>query len=183
MNKFLNKKKEKMLKRGILNTTAKILIAGIPNVGKSKLINILVGKKATGVGDRPGFTKGKQWVRIKSNYELLDTPGILWPKFESEQVGINLAIVGSIKDDILDIEYITNEFINYLRKSNKLSVIRERYKIEESIDEFSNSEIIDRVSIKMGNIQKGGILRTEQTAYAILKDYRDSRLGKFGVEK
>lgn len=183
MNKFLNMKKEKMLKRGILNTTAKILIAGIPNVGKSKLINILVGKKATGVGDRPGFTKGKQWVRIKSNYELLDTPGILWPKFESEQVGINLAIVGSIKDDILDIEYITNEFINYLRKSNKLSVIRERYKIEESIDEFSNSEIIDRVSIKMGNIQKGGILRTEQTAYAILKDYRDSRLGKFGVEK
>lgn len=183
MDKAAKIKKEKMLKKGILNTAARVLIAGIPNVGKSKLINILVGKKAAGVGNKPGFTRGKQWVRIRTGYEMLDTPGILWPKFESEEVGMNLAITGSIRDDILDIEHIAKTFLNYLKETNKLNIINEKYNIEDNLTELHYDEILDKISQKLGFIQKGGVINRTQGAFSLVRDYRACKLGKFGIEK
>ncbi len=182
IDKAAQDKIEKLKKKGLKKVTVRLLIAGIPNVGKSKLINLFVGKKATGVGNRPGFTRGKQWVRLKKGYELLDTPGILWPKFESESVGINLAITGSIKDEILDTENVAKKLIEFLKKTDKLNLLNKKYKIEESMQEMNDDEILDLITKKLGLIQKGGKLNISQGAFAILKDYRSAKIGKFGVD-
>jgi ribosome biogenesis GTPase A len=182
IDKAAKTKIEKLKKKGLKNVTVRLLIAGIPNVGKSKLINLFVGKKATGVGNRPGFTRGKQWVRIKKGYELLDTPGILWPKFESEDVGINLAITGSIKDEILDTEDVAKKLIEFLKKTEKIGLLNKKYKIEENMELMHEDVILEVITKKLGLIQKGGKLNTSQGAFAILRDYRSAKLGKFGVD-
>ncbi|MFR1675434.1 MAG: ribosome biogenesis GTPase YlqF, partial [Fusobacterium sp.] len=118
IDKVSAEKKEKLMAKGLRKVNVRLMVAGIPNVGKSRLINRIVGKNSAGVGNKPGFTKGKQWIRIKDGLELLDTPGILWPKFESDEVGQNLAITGAIRDEILPIEDIACILIGKMIKYN-----------------------------------------------------------------
>ena len=130
IDKVSAEKKEKLMAKGLRKVNVRLMVAGIPNVGKSRLINRIVGKNSAGVGNKPGFTKGKQWIRIKDGLELLDTPGILWPKFESDEVGQNLAITGAIRDEILPIEDIACVLIGKMIKYNMWNVFAERYKLE-----------------------------------------------------
>lgn len=179
----LSKEKiEKGKAKGLLKVSIRLMVAGIPNVGKSRLINRIVGKSKTGVGNKPGFTKGKQWVRIKEGLELLDTPGILWPKFENEEVGMNLAICGAIKDEILPVEEVAVTFIKKIKELNKTKVFIETYKLQPEEFAENNVEIIHNVALKMGLLKKNGYADTLQASYRILRDYRSGKLGLFGVE-
>ena len=182
LEKMLAEKREKMAKKGIRNTAVRVMVAGIPNVGKSKLINRIVGKSAAGVGNMPGFTRGKQWVRIREGIELLDTPGILWPKFESEEVGYSLAITGSINDDILDMEDIASKFINIMKEKKRESGFLKKYGLKEEELGDEPYYTIEAVAKKLGLVQKNGVYNMKNAAFQILKDYRAGKLGKFGVD-
>ncbi len=174
---------DKLKAKGLKSVSIRIMVAGIPNVGKSRLINRIVGKSKTGVGNKPGFTRGKQWVRIKDGLELLDTPGILWPKFENEEVGVNLAICGAIKDEILPAEEVASTFIGKMRDLNKLDSLKKLYKLEDSDITDNDLEILHNMAIRTGMIKKSGYPDTLQASYKILRDYRSGKLGLFGIEK
>ena len=174
-------KLEKAKKKGHRKTEVRALIAGIPNVGKSKLINKFAGKTKARVGDKPGFTRGKQWVKASEKLELLDTPGVLWPKFDDPEVGYSLAITGSIKDDILPIEEVVSVFIDRMRKTGKLAQLVKAYNLETDIENKENHEILDILEERLGIIKK------EETNYNkvsrfLLRDYRSGKLGKFSLE-
>ena len=174
-------KLEKAKKKGLRKTEVRALIAGIPNVGKSKLINKFAGKTKARVGDKPGFTRGKQWVKASEKLELLDTPGVLWPKFDDPEVGYSLAITGSIKDDILPIEEVVSVFIDRMRKTGKLAQLVKAYNLETDIENKENHEILDILEERLGIIKK------EETNYNkvsrfLLRDYRSGKLGKFSLE-
>ncbi|TDT69754.1 ribosome biogenesis GTPase A [Hypnocyclicus thermotrophus] len=182
INELSKEKVEKMKKKGLRNVNVRIIVAGIPNVGKSKLINRIVGKNSAGVGNKPGFTKGKQWIRIKQGVELLDTPGILWPRFENEFVGYSLAIAGAIKDEILPIEEVAQEFIKRIKQLNKEGIFIEKYRLEKSDINELPEIILQKVAKNLGMLQKGEKLDTLQAAYKILRDYRACNLGKFVID-
>ena len=169
--------------KGLLKVSIRLMVAGIPNVGKSRLINRIVGKSKAGVGNKPGFTRGKQWVRIKDGLELLDTPGILWPKFENEEVGMNLAICGAIKDEILPVEEVAATFIGRMKELKKEKIFIDNYKLKEEDFTENNLEIHYNVAIRMGKLKKNGYPDTLQAAYKILREYRSGKLGLFGIEK
>ena len=174
-------KLEKAKKKGLRKTEVRALIAGIPNVGKSKLINKFAGKTKARVGDKPGFTRGKQWVKASEKLELLDIPGVLWPKFDDPEVGYSLAITGSIKDDILPIEEVVSVFIDRMRKTGKLDQLVKAYNLETDIENKENHEILDILEERLGIIKK------EETNYNkvsrfLLRDYRSGKLGKFSLE-
>ena len=174
-------KLEKAKKKGLRKTEVRSLIAGIPNVGKSQLINKFAGKTKARVGDKPGFTRGKQWVKASEKLELLDTPGVLWPKFDDPEVGYSLAITGSIKDDILPIEEVVSVFIDRMRKTGKLDQLVKAYNLETDIENKENHEILDILEERLGIIKK------EETNYNkvsrfLLRDYRSGKLGKFSLE-
>ncbi len=169
--------------KGLLKVGIRLMVAGIPNVGKSRLINRIVGKSKAGVGNKPGFTRGKQWVRIKDGLELLDTPGILWPKFENEEVGMNLAICGAIKDEILPVEEVAATFIGRMKELKKEKIFIDNYKLKEEDFTENNLEILYNVAIRMGMLKKNGYPDTLQAAYKILREYRSGKLGLLGIEK
>lgn len=180
----LSKEKiDKQKAKGIQKVNIRLMVAGIPNVGKSKLINRIVGKSSAGVGNTPGFTKGKQWVKIKDGLELLDTPGILWPKFESAEVGMNLAICGAIKDTILPVEEVACQFIVKIKELKKEKTFIKTYKLQDGDFTDNNVEILHNIAIRMGMLKKNGYADTLQAAYKVLRDYRSSKLGLFGIEK
>ncbi|MDD7114654.1 MAG: ribosome biogenesis GTPase YlqF [Anaerobutyricum sp.] len=171
-------KKERDRKRGILNRPVRAMVAGIPNVGKSTFINSFAGKACAKTGNKPGVTKGKQWIKINKNVELLDTPGILWPKFEDQSVGLRLAWIGSIKEEILNTTEMAYELVNYLKKSYQ-GVITERYGVEESEDSVKVLEEIARIR---GCLMKGNQTDVEKAGVIVLDDFRSLRLGRISLE-
>lgn len=182
IEKVMKPKKDKLFEKGLKKVNIRVIVLGIPNVGKSKIINRIVGKNSAGVGNKPGFTKGKQWIKIKEGIELLDTPGILWPKFNSEEVGMNLAITGSIRDEILPIEEVALNLINKIIISNNWKNLAERYNLNDEDKEKEIFNILNKVAVRMGILDKGGKANQTQAAYTILKDFRNQKLGKICLE-
>ena len=158
----------------------RIMIVGVPNVGKSSLINRLTGRKAAQTGDRPGVTKGKQWLTLQNGMQLLDTPGILWPKFEDPNVGLNLAFCGSIKDDILGVQDLGFELIKYLGAEYP-DMLKERYKLDDISEEAI--ENMDNIALKRGFILSGKRIDYERTGRIVLDEFRGGVIGRITLEK
>ena len=169
---------ERDLKRGIKNRPVRAMVVGIPNVGKSTFINSYAGKACAKTGNKPGVTKGKQWIRLSKNVELLDTPGILWPKFEDQMVGLRLALVGSIKDEILNIDELAVELMKYLVKAYP-GVLAERYGIEEGTDMV---EMLCGIAKSRNCLSKGNELDYSKAAVLLIDDFRSGKLGKLSLE-
>lgn len=180
--------------RGIMNRTIKAMVVGIPNVGKSTFINSFAGKASAKTGNKPGVTKGKQWIKLGKNVEMLDTPGILWPRFENQDVGMRLAMIGSINDNILNIEELAIDTINYVYNNYPDNII-ERYELDKGAVKASYDEsainpdnsialyIMEQAALKRGCIKKGNAIDYEKTANIILDDFRSGRLGRITLER
>jgi len=166
------------LKRGIKNRPVRAMVVGIPNVGKSTFINSYAGKACTKTGNKPGVTKGKQWIRLNKNTELLDTPGILWPKFEDQMVGLRLALIGSINDEILDVQELALKLIEILCKEYK-GTLAERYAINEEEKTFA---ILEGIARSRGCLLKGNELNYEKAAAILIDDFRSGKLGRITLE-
>lgn len=168
--------------RGIQRHAVKMMVIGIPNVGKSSFINRLSGRAAAKTGDRPGITQTKQWIRIQGKYELLDTPGILWPKFESEDVGRKIAFTGGIKDEILDVEDIAYELLGLLKAQGYIENICKTYKLSDEQKELNKYELLEAIGRKRGCVISGGEIDTFRSANIILNDFRSAVIGKISLE-
>lgn len=179
-NDLMKDKIESDRKRGRINRPIRAMIVGIPNVGKSTFINKLAGKASAKTGDRPGVTRGKQWIKIRKGFELLDTPGILWPKFEDREVALNLAFIGAIKDDILDIITLTYNLIQHLQKIEPIAITN-RYKIQINPEDASDV-IFEKIARKRGFIIAGGGIDELRTAQILLDEFRGGMLGKISIE-
>ena len=173
---------EKQLSEGRMRQKPlRMMIVGVPNVGKSSLINRLTGRKAAQIGNKPGVTKGKQWLRLKNGMELLDTPGILWPKFEDNRVGIYLAFCGSIKDEILDLPTLALELIKVLRRDYP-ELLLERYKLDEGCLEYEDIELLDEICMRRGYILPGKRIDYDRAGKAILDEFRNGKIGRVTLE-
>lgn len=172
------KKRERDRKRGINNRPVRTLVCGIPNSGKSTFINSYVGKKSTKTGDRPGVTKGKQWIRLTKDVEMLDTPGILWPKFEDQNTGELLAICGSIRDEILNKEDICIRFLEKMKEIDA-KVIEQAYSVEYCEEE----QLLYNITKNRNFLKQGAMVDTERGANAILDDFRSGKLGRITLER
>ncbi|MBP5431157.1 ribosome biogenesis GTPase YlqF [Ruminococcus sp.] len=179
-NTVLKELMEKRQRSGMSTSAVRLMIVGIPNVGKSSLINKLAGSKRTKVEDRPGVTRTKQWVKLDNNTELLDMPGVLWPKFEDQDVAVRLAFTGAISDDILDIETLAMKLLVYLANEYPDS-LKERYKIEFT-SEDTGLELLEKVGKKRGMMISGGEINTERAAITILDEFRSGKLGRITLE-
>ena len=171
-------KMERDRKRGILNRPVRAMVVGIPNVGKSTFINALAGKACAKTGNKPGVTKGKQWIRLNKNVELLDTPGILWPKFEDQTVGQHLAFIGSIKDELIQSVELALDLIEFLTASYP-GILGKTYSVDESEDSVA---ILNAIAVNRGCLKKGNELDHDKAAFLLLDDFRNARLGKISVE-
>ncbi|MDY2589951.1 MAG: ribosome biogenesis GTPase YlqF [Agathobacter sp.] len=169
---------ERDRKRGIKNRPVRAMVVGIPNVGKSTFINSYAGKACAKTGNKPGVTKGKQWIRLNKNIELLDTPGILWPKFEDQMVGLRLALIGSIKDEILNIDELAVELIKILKESYP-GTLKERYEVNE---ESEITDIIFEIAKNRKCLQKGGEVDYSKACALLIDDFRSGKLGRITLE-
>ncbi len=176
-----NAKARKLVDRGVNPRAVRAMILGIPNVGKSSLINKLNGVHVANAANKPGVTRGKQWIKIGRNLELLDTPGVLWPKFEDPVVGFRLAITGAIKDDIYDIEKVMVHMLTLLREQYSQRLI-ERYKLTAPLPEDATA-LLELIGRRRGCLRSGGIVDYEKTRRLILKEFRDTKLGTFTLDR
>ncbi len=183
VNEILAEKIQRYLQRGMGKRTLKALVVGIPNSGKSTFINRMAGSNKAKAENRPGVTRDTQWISTKHGIDLLDTPGVLWPKFEDKLVGENLAITGAIKDMILDIEEIACLLISRLRRIAPKALI-ERYKItEDDLDEdFLDYDILEAIGRKRGFLAARGEINTERTAITLLEEFRNGKIGRISLE-
>ncbi len=172
-------KLERDRRRGILNRSVRAMVAGIPNVGKSTFINAFAGRACAKTGNKPGVTKGKQWIRLHKSLELLDTPGILWPKFEDQQAGLRLALIGSMNDEILQTEELALELIRFLRAAYG-GVLSGRFGVEENGDDFS---VLKEISIKRGCLLKGNEPDIRKASSILLEEFRSGKLGRITLER
>lgn len=175
---------ERDRKRGIKNRPVRAMVVGIPNVGKSTFINSYAGKACAKTGNKPGVTKGKQWIRLNKNVELLDTPGILWPKFEDQMVGLRLALIGSIKDEILNIDELSLELIKIL-VANYPGVLAERYSTAEQVlkEDVESVEILKQIAENRKCISKGNELDYSKAAALLIDEFRGGKLGRITLER
>ncbi len=169
---------ERDRKRGILNRPVRAMVAGIPNVGKSTFINSFAGKACTKTGNKPGVTRGAQWVRLNKQVELLDTPGILWPRFEDPQVGVRLALIGSVRDEVLNTEELALELIRFL-EGEYAGVLAQRYGIDNTEDAFG---VLSCIAKNRGCLLKGGELDRGKAVGILLEEFRSGKIGKFTLE-
>ena len=178
VNEACREKIERDRRRGIKNRPIRTMVAGIPNVGKSTFINSYAKKAVAKTGNRPGVTKGKQWIRLGKDLELLDTPGILWPKFEDEKVGVNLSLTGSISDTILNLEELSLKLIAFLRKEYA-GILNSRYGAEE---EGSDAQLLYAIGERRGCVGKGGEISYEKAANILIDEFRSGKLGRISLE-
>jgi ribosome biogenesis GTPase A len=184
VQKACQAKIERDRKRGILNRPVRAMIVGIPNVGKSTFINSFVGKASTKTGNKPGVTKGKQWIRLNKFIELLDTPGILWPKFEDQTVGLKLAFIGSINDTIINTTDLSLELILLLQQRYP-EVLTNRYEVTlpEIVDSKQTAAgVLEQIAIKRSCLMKGGEPDLDRAAILLIDDFRSTKLGTITLE-
>ncbi len=170
------------MKKGIKNRTVRIMIIGVPNVGKSSLINRVAGRKAAEAADRPGVTRGTQWINIGGGVELLDMPGLLWSKFDDKTVGENLAFTGAVKDDILDTEALSARLLDRLMKNGYCENIKARYGLEIP-ENATGADLLSELAKKRGFLLKGGELDTERMSRILLDEFRGGKLGRVTLER
>ena len=169
---------ERDRRRGIKNRPIRAMVVGIPNVGKSTFINSYAGKACTKTGNKPGVTKGKQWIRLNKNLELLDTPGILWPKFEDQEVGKRLAYIGSIKDEILNLEELSLELLEYIR-TNYSGLLNQRYGISEDVTPLS---LLEEIAENRKCLVRGQELDYAKAAGILMEEFRNGKIGRITLE-
>lgn len=172
---------DKWLKKGVRNRPVRVMIVGIPNVGKSTLINRLVGKNKVMAADRPGVTRGQQWVTIAKGLELLDTPGVLWPKFEDPSVGFALAATGAIKEDVFDRESAVELLIDFLLK-NYPQELATKYAVSLEDGDDVNA-VMAKIATSRGCLKAGGLLDIDKVVQLVLRDFRAGRIGRFTIDK
>lgn len=158
---------------------ARCMVLGIPNVGKSFFINKLVGQKVTKTGDKPGVTRGQQWIRVAGNLDLMDTPGILWPKLEDHEAAFRLAVTGAIKEEVFNLNAVAGKLIQWLAE-NYPEAVRERYKLEDLAGE--PEELLEAIGAKRGFFISGGVVDTLKSAQNVLKEFREGKLGRFTLD-
>lgn len=171
---------ERRNRKGTSGMALRVMVLGVPNAGKSTFINALAGSKRAKAEDRPGVTRGKQWITLEGGLDLLDMPGILWPKIEDAQAGLNLALTGAIKDEIMDMEYLSCHLLSLLKKEYE-SLLLERYKIKEETED--GYELLKAVAKKRGFLISGGRLDTERAAKIVIDEFRGGVIGKITLEK
>lgn len=182
VNTVMSHKIARLKEKGMVNPTIRIMIVGIPNVGKSSFINKMVKKNRAKVEDRPGVTRGNQWYTIAKNLEMLDTPGVLWPKFDDKTVGEHLAFTGAVKDQILDIELLAVRLLDFIKELKPADFIT-RFKLEnEDIENIDSYELLKMIGKKRGMLVSGGEIDTERAAIMLLDEFRSAKLGRITVE-
>ena len=178
--KLLKEKHDRLKAKGLVKITTRVMVVGIPNVGKSTFINKMARNNIAKTGDRPGVTKSKQWIKTSIGIELLDTPGVFWPKFEDEQVGLNLAFTGAIKDEIMDIEELAFNLVKKLEVDFKDELMT-RYKLEHLSEE--TIENLDNIARKRGCLISGGNIDYNRIAVILLDEFRGGKIGRISLER
>lgn len=182
VNKVMSERINRLKAKGMVNPMMRIMIVGIPNVGKSSFINKIAKQNRAKVEDRPGVTRGNQWFTIAKNLEMLDTPGVLWPKFNDKIVGEHLAFTGAVKDQILDIELLAVRLLDFLKELNPVDFIS-RFKLEETdLDNIDSYGLLKIIARKRGMLVSGGEVNTERAAIMLLDEFRSAKLGRITVE-
>ena len=180
VRELLAEKLRRYAEKGFVNKPLKLMVVGIPNVGKSTFINQIAGRKGAKAENRPGVTRGKQWVTVDRGLLLLDTPGILWPKFDDEEVGRRLAYTGAVKDDVMDTETLAANLMAMLWRRYP-DALRERYKLDPAGDD-SGFALLEQSAAKRGFLLSGGVLDTERMARILLEEFRSCKIGRFTLE-
>lgn len=182
VNNVLSERRERLKAKGMVNPMLRIMIVGIPNVGKSSFINRVAKQNRAKVEDRPGVTRGNQWYSIAKNIEMLDTPGVLWPKFDDKIVGERLAFTGAVKDQILDTELLAVRLLDFLRSLKPADFIA-RFKLEDiNLDAIDSYELLNVIGKKRGMLISGGEIDTERAAIMLLDEFRSGKLGRITLE-
>lgn len=182
VNNVLSERRERLKAKGMVNPMLRIMIVGIPNVGKSSFINRVAKQNRAKVEDRPGVTRGNQWYTIAKNIEMLDTPGVLWPKFDDKIVGERLAFTGAVKDQILDTELLAVRLLDFLRSLKPADFIA-RFKLEDiDLDAIDSYELLNVIGKKRGMLISGGEINTERAAIMLLDEFRSGKLGRITLE-
>ncbi|MBQ9279549.1 MAG: ribosome biogenesis GTPase YlqF [Clostridia bacterium] len=179
---LMKEKLERKEKQGLVGASVKAMVVGIPNVGKSSFINKVAKKPTTATGNKPGVTRKNQWVRLNDRIQLLDTPGVLWPKFEDEKLARHLAYIGTIKDDIMDVEELSFHLVTELLEIEKAKLF-ERFKISEDFEYEMPLEVLEEIGRKRGCLVRGGEIDYTKVANIILEEFRSGKIGRITLEK
>lgn len=180
VNEILKDKIEQNIKKGMVGRAKRLMVVGIPNTGKSTFINKLVGSKKAKAADKPGVTRQNQWFDARGGIQLLDTPGVLWPKFEDPSVGEKLAFIGSVKDEIMDLEFLAGKLLLFMREHYPKR-LEDRYRLDLSENKVG-LELLENLARKRGMLQSGGYADTERAAVMLLDEFRGGKLGRISLE-